>query len=80
MTPYPERLAYLRYAFEIGMSVRDAARYTGMDPWFLHQMKQIAEELKAVADVGLEKMDADDAADGEADGAERCAAGGDAGD
>ena len=59
VTPSPERLAYLRYAFEIGMSVRDAARYTGMDPWFLHQMKQIAEELKTVADVGLEKMDAD---------------------
>jgi carbamoyl-phosphate synthase large subunit len=57
VTPSPERLAYLRYAFEIGMSVRDAARYTGMDPWFLHQMKQIAEELKVVASVGLEKMD-----------------------
>ncbi|WP_158789069.1 carbamoyl-phosphate synthase large subunit [Granulicella sp. L46] len=57
VTPSPERLAYLRYAFEIGMSVRDAARYTGMDPWFLHQMKQIAEELKVVAAVGLEKMD-----------------------
>ena len=59
VTPSPERLAYLRYAFEIGMSVRDAARYTGMDPWFLYQMKQIAEELKVVASVGLEKMDAD---------------------
>jgi len=58
VTPSPERLAYLRYAFEMGMSVRDAARYTGMDPWFLHQMKQIAEELKVVAEVGLEKMDA----------------------
>jgi carbamoyl-phosphate synthase large subunit len=58
VTPSPERLAYLRYAFEIGMSVRDAARYTGMDPWFLHQMKQIAEELKTVAEVGAEKMDA----------------------
>jgi len=57
VTPSPERLAYLRYAFDNGMSVRDAARYTGMDPWFLHQMKQIAEELKVVADVGLEKMD-----------------------
>jgi carbamoyl-phosphate synthase large subunit len=57
VTPSPERLAYLRYAFEMGMSVRDAARYTGMDPWFLHQMKQIAEELKVVASVGLEKMD-----------------------
>ena len=52
MTPRPERLAYLRYAFEHGMSVREVARYTGMDPWFLHQMKQIADELKVVAEVG----------------------------
>jgi carbamoyl-phosphate synthase large subunit len=61
VTPSPERLAYLRYAFDTGMSVRDAARYTGMDPWFLHQMKQIAEELKEVsgsaAEKGFEKIE-----------------------
>jgi len=57
VTPSPERLAYLRYAFDNGMSVRDAARYTGMDPWFLHQMKQISEELKVVAEIGFEKID-----------------------
>ncbi len=58
VTPSPERLAYLRYAFDEGMSVRDVARYTGMDPWFLHQMKQIADELKVVHEVGIEKIDA----------------------
>jgi carbamoyl-phosphate synthase large subunit len=58
VTPSPERMAYLRYAFDIGMSVRDVARYTGMDPWFLHQMKQISDELKAVGEIGLEKIDA----------------------
>jgi carbamoyl-phosphate synthase large subunit len=57
VTPSPDRLAYLRYAFEQGWSVRDVARFTGMDPWFLHQMKQIAEELKAVAAVGIEGID-----------------------
>ncbi len=64
VTPSPERLAYLRYAFEIGMPVRDVARYTGMDPWFLHQMKQIAEEMKraaaACSDKGMEGLDVDD--------------------
>src|ERR1700691_1399580 len=35
VTPSPERLAYLRYAFEIGMSVRDVGGLTGMDPWVL---------------------------------------------
>ncbi|MES2391730.1 MAG: carbamoyl-phosphate synthase large subunit [Acidobacteriota bacterium] len=54
VTPSPERLAYLRYAFDEGMSVRDVARLTGMDPWFLHQMKTIAEELKAVESVSGE--------------------------
>jgi carbamoyl-phosphate synthase large subunit len=57
VTPSPDRLAYLRYAFDTGMSVRDVARYTGMDPWFLHQMKQIADELKAVAEIGEAKID-----------------------
>ena len=58
VTPSPERLAYLRYAFDEGMSVRDVARYTGMDPWFLHQMKQVSDELKTVAELGSAKMDA----------------------
>ncbi len=80
VTPSPERLAYLRYAFEIGMSVRDAARYTGMDPWFLHQMKQIAEELKVVESVGFEKMDAGTLLSAKRMGLERFTAGGDAGD
>jgi carbamoyl-phosphate synthase large subunit len=58
VTPSPERMAYLRYAFDEGMSVRDVARYTGIDPWFLHQMKQISDELKLVAKTGIEEIDA----------------------
>ena len=58
VTPSPERMAYLRYAFDNGMSVRDVARYTGIDPWFLHQMKQIADELKTVAQLGIDKIGA----------------------
>jgi carbamoyl-phosphate synthase large subunit len=41
VTPKPERLAYLRFAFERGLSVREVARLTGMDPWFLHQLRDI---------------------------------------
>jgi carbamoyl-phosphate synthase large subunit len=58
VTPSPERMAYLRYAFDTGMTVREVAKYTGMDPWFLHQMKQIADELKVVAEVGIAQIDA----------------------
>src|SRR5580700_5593002 len=60
ITPSPERLAYLRYAFETGMSVREAARLTGMDPWFLHQMKTIADELQKVEFAGFDGIEADD--------------------
>ncbi len=47
VTPHPDRLAYIRYAFERGMTVREVARMTSMDPWFLYQVKQITEEIKA---------------------------------
>ena len=59
VTPSPERLAYLRYAFETGMSVREVARLTGMDPWFLFQMKMIADELQKVEFAGFDGIEAD---------------------
>src|SRR6201997_1826826 len=43
VTPHPERLGYIRFAFERGMSVREVARLTGMDPWFLHQIREVTE-------------------------------------
>src|ERR1700753_3454560 len=60
VTPSPERLPYLRYAFEQGMSVREAAHRTGMDPWFLHQMKLIADELKTLSEKKLDELEAFD--------------------
>jgi carbamoyl-phosphate synthase large subunit len=59
VTPHPERLAYIRYAFERGMSVREVARMTSMDPWFLNQMKQITDEIKAVGAVSAESVTED---------------------
>jgi carbamoyl-phosphate synthase large subunit len=44
VTPHPERLQYLRYALEQGMTVRELAQMTNIDPWFLHQLKEIADE------------------------------------
>jgi carbamoyl-phosphate synthase large subunit len=60
VTPHPERLAYVRYAFEKGMSVREVARMTSMDPWFLNQMKQITDEIKAIAEIGAKEVTHDD--------------------
>ncbi|GAC1419993.1 MAG: carbamoyl-phosphate synthase large subunit [Acidobacteriaceae bacterium] len=56
VTPHPERLAYVRYAFERGMTVREVSRLTSMDPWFLNQMKQITDEIKAVGAAGPENV------------------------
>ncbi len=60
VSPHPERLAYVRYAFEKGMSVREVARLTSMDPWFLNQMKQITDEIKAIAKTGREAVTAEE--------------------
>jgi carbamoyl-phosphate synthase large subunit len=49
VTPRPERLGYIRYAFERGMSVREVARLTTMDPWFLHQIREITLAQSAIA-------------------------------
>jgi carbamoyl-phosphate synthase large subunit len=41
VTPHPERLSYLRYALRQGMTVKELHRMTSIDPWFLHQLKEI---------------------------------------
>ncbi len=48
VTPQPERLSYIRFAFSRGMSVREVARLTTMDPWFLHQIKEVTDALTAL--------------------------------
>jgi carbamoyl-phosphate synthase large subunit len=60
VTPHPERLSYIRYAFERGMTVREVSHMTGMDPWFLHQMKQITDEIKAIGGKGIDSVTAED--------------------
>src|SRR5277367_4038293 len=60
VTPHPERLSYVRYAFERGMTVREVARLTGMDPWFLNQMKQITDEIKAIGEKTIDTVTAED--------------------
>jgi len=51
VTPRPERLGYIRFAFERGMSVREVARLTGMDPWFLHQIREVTLAQQSLQEV-----------------------------
>ncbi len=45
VTPHPERLSYLRYALRQGHTVKELAKMTSIDPWFLYQLKDINETL-----------------------------------
>jgi len=56
VTPKPERLGYIRFAFERGMSVREVARLTGMDPWFLHQIREITLAQSTIAETTPETI------------------------
>jgi carbamoyl-phosphate synthase large subunit len=60
VTPRPERLSYLRFAFERGMSVREVARLTGMDPWFLYQLREVTVAQKKIAETSPEKISAEE--------------------
>ncbi len=61
VTPRPGRLEYIRYAFERGLSVREVARFTKMDPWFLHQIREVTLAQMALAhttpkEIGAEQL------------------------
>src|SRR6201995_851090 len=59
VTPRPERLGYIRFAFERGMSVREVARLTGMDPWFLHQIREITLAQGSLQEIAPEDITAE---------------------
>jgi carbamoyl-phosphate synthase large subunit len=41
ITPHPERVFYIRYAFQTGMSVDQVAALTHIDPWFLAEIDDL---------------------------------------
>jgi carbamoyl-phosphate synthase large subunit len=60
VTPRPERLSYLRFAFERGLSVREVARLTGMDPWFLHQLREVTQAQMSIAETSPKEISAEE--------------------
>ena len=75
VSPHPERLQYLRYALRNGYTVQQIARLTHIDPWFLHQLKDIADAQKELENAAPESDHARAVARGQAHGLQRCAAG-----
>jgi len=52
ITPTPDRLGYVRFAFSQGHSVEDVHEMTSIDRWFLEQVKEVVDfekELEKVA-------------------------------
>ncbi len=48
--PRPNNIFYLRYGFQLGLTIEELFNTTGIDPWFLYNIKQIVEmeeELKS---------------------------------
>jgi carbamoyl-phosphate synthase large subunit len=41
VTPHPERLAYVQYAIRQGFPIKQIAKMTSIDPWFIYQLKEI---------------------------------------
>ncbi|MEK6754990.1 MAG: carbamoyl-phosphate synthase subunit L, partial [Bacteroidota bacterium] len=41
--PKPDNVFYLRYAFQLGATIDELYRVTRIDPWFLHNVKQIVD-------------------------------------
>ncbi len=59
VTPHPERLQYIRYAFSQGMTVREIAQMTNIDPWFLYQLKEIADEQSNLQGISPDLLNAE---------------------
>jgi carbamoyl-phosphate synthase large subunit len=72
VTPQPERMDYIRYALRAGnpsqepsasagagLSVREVARMTSMDPWFLYQIKEVTDTITNLAGYTLDSVPAD---------------------
>jgi carbamoyl-phosphate synthase large subunit len=47
-TPTPDRLSQLSEALRLGATVQELTDNTGIDPWFLRQMKEITDAAKAL--------------------------------
>jgi len=43
ITPNPDRIFYIRYALQSGLSVQAVSEMTRIDPWFIHQIAEILE-------------------------------------
>ena len=56
ITPHPDRLNYIRFALAEGYSVEDICEMTGIDPWFVSQLKSVVDLQQDLAQTSLDEV------------------------
>src|SRR5437899_10050149 len=59
VTPTPDRIPYLLYAAGNGFSIAELVELTHIDPWFLHEMKELADLIKQVSQHTIDTLPTD---------------------
>src|ERR1700716_4322045 len=59
ITPNPDRLDYIQFAFEQGYSVSAVHEMTKVDPWFLHQISEVVTLRQSLVGKTLEEIPAE---------------------
>jgi carbamoyl-phosphate synthase large subunit len=58
-TPTPDRIPYLLHAVGAGFTLPELVELTHIDPWFLNEMKEIAELIRDISQYTIETLPAD---------------------
>jgi len=56
ITPNPERLGYVRFAFEQGWTAEEVHEITAIDPWFLKQVREMVDFEKELSQERLASL------------------------
>jgi carbamoyl-phosphate synthase large subunit len=56
-TPVPDRILYIKDAFNVGFSVDEIFKLSAIDPWFLHNIKQIVDTESSIKGRDLKSFD-----------------------
>src|SRR5881396_795627 len=59
VTPTPDRIPYLLHAAGNGFSIAELVELTHIDPWFLNEMKEIADLIKHVSQHTIDSLPTD---------------------
>src|SRR5271169_5173597 len=68
ITPNPERLGYIRFALEQGWTVEQIHEITSIDPWFLKQLRELADFEHSFSGQSLGSLSSDRMAHAKRDG------------